>query len=83
MNVQGPPCTTFALPDRIPLKKHIVCWARDPKRVQFKESGPLYSTKNADFTKELQCKVDFFVKTENSKNPDVQARKTKFETTFS
>ena len=51
----------------------------------FKEAGPLYSTKNADFTtgKELQYKVDFFAKTENPENPDVQAQKTKFETTFS
>ena len=54
-----------------------------PLGKQFKDAGPLYSTKNADFTKELQYKVDFFVKTENPENPDVQARKTKFETTFS
>ena len=35
----------------------------------FKEAGPLYSTKNDDFTKKFYCKVDLFAKTENPENP--------------
>ena len=34
-----------------------------------KDAGPLYSTKNVNFTKNLYYKVDIFAKTENLKNP--------------